>query len=61
MYIVYKKTFCRHFFTRRFEVIFEVPDGVYEENALIVLSFVSLFNLLLNLNDMYLQYDKFVI
>ena len=42
-------------------VILEVPDGVNEEYALIVLSFDSYFNLLLNLNDMNLQYYKFVI
>ena len=42
-------------------VILEVPDGVYEEYVFIVLSFVSIFNLLLNMNDMNLQYYKFVI
>ena len=44
-------------------VILEVPDGVYEEYMFIFLLFVSLFNLLLNLNQiiMNLQYYKFVI
>ena len=34
---------------------------VYEEYVFIVLSFVSLFNLLLNLNDKNLQYYNFII
>ena len=42
-------------------VILEVPDGVYEEVTFVALSLVSLFNLLLNLNDMNLQYYKLLI
>ena len=42
-------------------VILEVPDGVYEVSERVYsLSFVSIFNLLLNLNDMDLQYNKLV-
>ena len=42
-------------------VTLEAPEWVYEEYAFIDLSLVSLFNLPLNLNDMHLQYYKFVI
>ena len=49
--------FIKHFVV----VILDVQDWVYEEYAFIFLSFVSLFNLLINLNDMNLQFYKFFI